>query len=279
MAMMRNGLSIISATQASVINSLVKVFDSQLTDLVSECPTATDDLYLNCARVQIQAFYFFAKSDYVDVIGITELYSIAQALIDNGMALNESHQLAAYCSTYIYRTIFMAALSILKIFKSNLRPFLNLRSGERSYFTAIRFLKESSLQNDDLAARAAAILSQLWTSDRIFKKSNGQVDSLALRLRTRGSMSVVFDCLWWWREEFAGQSSPFSDMKTPAKEDVIFPEPTPNAQGPECPMTIMDDTPLAGDFPPIDYVPDYDWVASLNFPLGNMDLPLSSLET
>jgi transcriptional regulatory protein LEU3 len=269
-SMMKKG--IFSATQATVINSLVKIFDARLTELVSECPSTTESLYLNCARVQIQAFYFFAKSDSLDIVGLTELYSIAQALVNDATVLGELDQLAAVCSTYICRSISLAAFSILKISKSSLSSFLDFRTGERAYFAAIRFLKKASLENDDLSAKAAAILTQLWTSDRVFKRADGEIESLTLRIRSRSSMSVVFDCIWWWREEFGGQTSPFSDMTAPAKEDVAFNEPIAGVHGPEYTLGMIDDAPLT-EFPPVEYLPDYDWVASLTFPPGNMGLP------
>jgi hypothetical protein len=255
-----------------VINALVKIFDAQLTELVSECPSATESLYLNCARVQIQAFYFFAKSDSIDIVGLTELYSTSQALVNDATVLSELDQLAAVCSTYVCRTMSLAAFSILKISKSSLSPFLDLRTGEMAYFAAIRLLKKASLQNDDLSAKAAAILTQLWTSDRVFKGADGQIRSLTLRIRSRSSMSVVFDCIWWWREEFGGQTSPFPNMTAAAKEDVIFQEPILGAHGLECATGMVDDAPLT-DFLPVEYLPDYDWVASLTFPPGNMALP------
>ena len=105
----------------------------------------------------------------------------------------------------------LAALSIFKIYRSKLGPFVDLSAGEKAYFSAIRFSRQASLENDDLEARGVSILSQLWTSQVVFQRSNGQVDSLGTRIRTRLSMSVVFDCFWWWKEEFAGQSSPYNE--------------------------------------------------------------------
>lgn len=75
-------------------------------------------------------------------------------------------------------------------------------------------MRESSLENDDLYARGAMILSQLWTSTRVFQGPDGIVDGLSLRIRTRLSMGVVFDCFWWWREEFQGKLSPFDGTVT-----------------------------------------------------------------
>lgn len=113
--------------------------------------------------------------------------------------------------TFIERCITLAAFSILKIVHSPLSAHIDLEAGERAYFSAIHFSRRISIQSDDLGARASTILSQLWTSQRIFRGPNGEVDSLGSRIRSRLAMSVVFDCFWWWREEFGGQASPYRE--------------------------------------------------------------------
>ena len=108
----------------------------------------------------------------------------------------------------------LAAFIVLKISRSCLAGRVDLRTGEKAYFSTIVSLRESSLENDDLYARGAMILTQLWTSTRLFRGPDGIVDGLSLRIRTRLSMSVVFDCFWWWREEFQGKLSPFNGTDT-----------------------------------------------------------------
>jgi transcriptional regulatory protein LEU3 len=107
----------------------------------------------------------------------------------------------------------LAGFTILKISKCPIAPFLGQKDGERPYFATIVFLRKSSLENDDLYARGAMILTQLRTSHRIFKAADGTTNSLSLRIRTRLAMSVVFDCFWWWREEFQGKPSPFRGLE------------------------------------------------------------------
>ena len=89
--------------------------------------------------------------------------------------------------------------------------FVDVDAGQKAYFAAILFFRKSSLESDDLCARAAGILTQLWTSNNVFKCSNGRIESLGTRIRSRLSMSIVFDCFWWWKEEFLGQASPYTD--------------------------------------------------------------------
>lgn len=107
----------------------------------------------------------------------------------------------------------LAAFTILKIHRSELAPHLDLQAGEQAYFAAIFFAREESLQNNDLSARAASILGQLWNSQSIFKNKNGTVDSLTSRISSRLSMSTLFDCLWWWRQEFGGLGNPYENRQ------------------------------------------------------------------
>ena len=177
----------------------------------------------------------------------------------------------------------LAAFIILKISRSYLAGKVDLRSGEKAYFMAIVSLRESSLQNDDLYARGAMILTQLWTSTRVFRRPNGIVDGLSLRIRTRLSMSVVFDCFWWWREEFQGKPSPYNDSRTQQARGNgswllqgtdITAGTKSHTEGPPMRRPVSDSRTSEVPFPgagqqifalATDPFPDYDWAASFEF--------------
>jgi transcriptional regulatory protein LEU3 len=122
--------------------------------------------------------------------------------------------MATACTYYIHRMLVLSAFSILKILKSDLSQGLDKKAGERAYFKVIVFLREMSLENGDTSSKGAGILTQLWASNNIFRRADGTMDSLSLRIRSRLSLSVVFDCFWWWRQEFNGQPSPYDDSGT-----------------------------------------------------------------
>ena len=174
----------------------------------------------------------------------------------------------------------LAAFIILKISRSYLAGRVDLRSGEKAYFTTIVALRESSLQNDDLYARGAMILTQLWTSTRVFRRPDGVVEGLFLRIRTRLSMGVVFDCFWWWREEFQGKTSPYTDTGTQQSGESgswllkgmeIKADTKKTAEEPHIGRQASDSRtselpfPSTGqqNFPPAtEPFPDYDWAAN-----------------
>ncbi|PKK55027.1 hypothetical protein CI102_334 [Trichoderma harzianum] len=121
----------------------------------------------------------------------------------------------------VQKSVMLAAFTILKIHRSELAPHLDLQAGEQAYFAAIFFAREESLQNNDLSARAASILGQLWNSQSIFKNKNGTVDSLTSRISSRLSMSTLFDCLWWWRQEFGGLGNPYENRQQTRSETLV----------------------------------------------------------
>jgi len=112
--------------------------------------------------------------------------------------------------SFIDRTLLLAGFCILKLCRSPLAQHLDLAAGERAYFSAAQFSKTTSLQKNDLGARCAAILTNLWGSTKIFRRKDGSVESLGIRLRTRLSMSVSFDMFWYWREEFGHMANPYN---------------------------------------------------------------------
>lgn len=133
------------------------------------------------------------------------------------------------CPDYANWSKLLAAFIILKISRSCLAGRVDLRAGEKAYFATILEFRESSLGNDDLCARGAMVLGQLWSSTRVFRRPDGAVDGLALRIRSRLSMGIVHDCFWWWREEFQGKANPYNAQSTPPS-DGLFDQPGTRCQ-------------------------------------------------
>ena len=175
--------------------------------------TYSGNLYLNSGRLHINSFLFFTakETQAIDHDGLVELYDIAYRVI---MGTRTAYDSKFSCPDYGHRTMLLAAFIILKISRSHLAARIDLRAGEKAYFAVILALRESSLENDDLCARGAMVLAQLWTSTRVFRRPDGIVDGLTLHIRSRLSMGIVHDCFWWWREEFQGKSNPYRDYGT-----------------------------------------------------------------
>ena len=117
---------------------------------------------------------------------------------------------ASVSQSFVDRTICLAGFSILRLVRSPLAQHLDLAAGEQAFFQAVQFLKSVSLQPGDIGMRTALIMHDLWNSNKVFRRKDGRIESLGLRLRTRLSMSVSYDMFWYWREEFGNMQNPYN---------------------------------------------------------------------
>ena len=212
-----------------VLRSLISIFDSQLLSLATSspselgtypmrylCSTANiiDLLQLNCARIHIMAFHFFAHptNPGPDADGFSRLFSLCVSVIQTATTMTMSHQTAlpSVSQSFIDRTIALAGFAILRLVRSSLAQHLDLAVGEHAFSQAVQFLKNVSLQQGDIGLRTALIMRDLWSSNRVFRRKDGRMESLGLRLRTRLSMSGSYDMFWYWREEFGNMQNPYN---------------------------------------------------------------------
>lgn len=222
------------------------------------------------------AYYFFENPSQPNLQGLIVLYTVACEFLDELSREEQISRVTEACPAFIERSVILAAFSILKIIRSSLKAHVDMEAGEKAYLSAMLFGRKASLQSEDLAARAVTIMSQLWTSESIFRRPNGQLQSLDTRIRSRLSMSVVFDCFWWWREEFGGRASPYShdspsipqgELKVglslnPCDALLMYPDAhdadAPQQAGTDCDQhdmfSFLDDS-----------LPDFDWAASVDF--------------
>lgn len=164
------------------------------------------------------AFHFFAHPTKPppDADGLSRFYSLCVSLIQTAtnLTLTEQTAFAQVSQSFIDRTVTLAGFSILRLVRSPLAQHLDLAAGELAFSQAIQFLKNVSLQRGDIGIRTALIMKDLWASNNVFRRKNGQIESLGLRLRTRLSMSVCYDMFWYWREEFGNMQNPYNGEET-----------------------------------------------------------------
>jgi hypothetical protein len=121
------------------------------------------------------------------LIHLIEVYHHACAFVNTVEERDQQDDYALYLSEQYYRTLMLGAMTILRICRSHeLGSKVDLVLGERAYFAAIRILRKRVLRNNDLNAQMATILSHLWQSQRVFRQQDGSLDSLTVRIRSRG---------------------------------------------------------------------------------------------
>ncbi|CAI6332389.1 unnamed protein product [Periconia digitata] len=216
-AMARTDLKSVNCN-VGILRSLIGVFDSQLLLLAATSPSDPDTFFLNCARIHVLAFHFFAHptNQNPDAESLSRLYSLCISTLQASNTLAQQMSHAFISQSFIDRTVELAGFIILKLYRSPLAVHLDLSAGETAFFYGVNVTKASSMQNNDLASRCANIMINLWGSNKIFRRRGGVVESLGLRLRTRLSMSLSFDMFWYWREEFGHMSNPYDKEEVAA---------------------------------------------------------------
>lgn len=158
------------------------------------------------------SFHFFAHptNPGPDAEALSRLYALCVSVIQTAYAISEQINLPTVSQAFIERTITLAGFSILRLVRSPIAQHLDLSSGEQAFSQAVQFLKNVSLQPGDISVRIGHIMSDLWNSNKVFRRKDGRIESLGLRLRTRLSMSISYDMFWYWREEFGNMSNPYN---------------------------------------------------------------------
>ena len=158
-----------------------------------------DNLYWTTSLLQVRIFLLFMKKEDQDIVDLGQLFSTAISVLDIFAQLDQKTQLALYCPTYALHAILLAAGILLKLLKGYALDCIDFDVGSAAYFSALEHCKKASVQGNDVAAKGALIMSELWSSDKIYTYPDGS-PRLAFQVRNRLAASITFDNLWWHRE-------------------------------------------------------------------------------
>jgi transcriptional regulatory protein LEU3 len=179
------------------------------------------------------AFYFFDPSPIQSIEGLVRLWGVALAFVNGALDLDRKFDFVSHWPPLLERTITLTAIIILRLSRSKLSAHLDLEAGEKAYFNVVDCMKKASLQPGDLRTRAVSILSRLWTYQDVFKYPDGTVDSLRTRIRSRLSMSILFDCFLWFKDitlDRPVSSQPEDNGETPESGSLQRPDAPPAPQ-------------------------------------------------
>jgi len=209
----RDALSRQPEVRNVVLGPAINYALSQLVMLAGDCPSKLDLFFLRSAQLQISACHLIAPSSAISDVDLVTMYSDACCLIESATELDEEQELAEYGPTATGMMLNLAASIVLRVGRSHVSGQVDSKRGQKCYFLVIRLHKKHSVRSDDVVARATIILSQLWTSKLVVRQPDGTPDSLWLRCRSRLGLSLMYDCLWLWRQEFGGQPSPYDGVE------------------------------------------------------------------
>jgi len=120
-------------------------------------------------------------------------YATATTVVSKIVAADTSSSLLAYGPKCILRALFTASSVFLRVLKSEYSQYVDYEAGAALFNSALLSLRRCSLQENDMALRAADILGQLWRLT-----TNTQEEPRPI-FQSRLGASLMFDTLWDWR--------------------------------------------------------------------------------
>ncbi|KAB8304754.1 hypothetical protein EYC80_004107 [Monilinia laxa] len=197
------------------------------------------DLHLRAAGLHLRLSAFFDSSTthgYLD--DLMGLWRATAQFLDLVFELetpadNVTGGILKYATGYILQMIIAACFSLLKLLSSFFAKFMDFDRGRQLFHRTISAIRTMSVVNNDLPWRLAELMVQMYNGARVEQRqmahmNNGNEldsncvvidDSLQLKVRCRMSMSLVFDSIWRWREEFQTQGRSIEAMRNPTNPD------------------------------------------------------------
>ena len=152
----------------------------------------------------VQAFNLWKSPSTQDPTTIYDLGSASCQVLETFEQLDKlGHICLSASGMYFIYSMMVPSHILLRLLKTSFSRYIDVERARSALFLGISLHKKMSVQNDDVPARNGVALTQLWNSNRVFKRPSGS-EAVGLRVRSRLTGSVVLDGVVWWREEFGG---------------------------------------------------------------------------
>ncbi|SPQ17989.1 f9278cce-edaf-4504-a00d-786cd4b006d9 [Thermothielavioides terrestris] len=138
--------------------------------------------------------------------------------------------LLKYATNYIQQMLVAAGFALLKLMRSFFVKQVEFERGRSLFHRTIQAIRTTSVVHNDLNWRLAELMVQIWNGARIegkspsFQGDDPEIDdSLQLKVRCRHSMSLVFDSIWHWREEYQARGRGTLDASSTHLDSTLAP--------------------------------------------------------
>lgn len=223
---------------------------------------AVSTVYLRAANLHLRLSAFFdspSSNDYH--IDLFALWHSTTSFLEAAFNINTAlGNLLVYSTNYILQMIIAAGFSLLKLMNSFFAGHVDVEYGRNLFNRTIQAIRSISVFTNDLPNRLAEVLAQLWRSSKAGSSrsvpTNDNTDSsLQLKVKCRMSMSLVFDSVWRWREEFQAQGRGnleciFPPKPFPLPSLLVFPDRPLTKSRPQQPRSKTRQTPTPPSSPP-----------------------------
>jgi hypothetical protein len=200
----------------------------QLENQIMRYGTNIEALYLRAAGLHLRLSAFFDSISSPNYItDLLELYNATAVFLRAAFDLETTQgYILKYASRHIVMMILAGGFTLLKLLNSFFARHIDVPISKSLFSNTIRGIRTISISNNDLPARLAEVLAQLWHSYGAgMRPTDGPVDSsLQLRVRSRMSMSLIYDSVWRWREEFQFKGDGTTSMLDSAVNNPTQPD-------------------------------------------------------
>ncbi|EEH10988.1 C6 zinc finger domain-containing protein [Histoplasma capsulatum G186AR] len=212
-----------------VTSILTKDFEELEGQLRQEHNSITN-LYLQAGGLHLRLAAFFDNPTAKDYRkGLLALYLATTLFLDEVLNLEKNvGPVLAYIPNYIYQMTLAAGFILLKLCKSFFAAHIDMDYTKALFNRTIWAIRSMSVSSNDLPERLAEVLAQMWrtggapVSPHVSRSSVSPEmdDTLQLKVRCRMSMSLVYDSVWRWREDFQAKGKNLeSFLKNPTNPD------------------------------------------------------------
>lgn len=181
------------------------------------------NLHLRAAALHMRLAGFFDSSKtpgYMD--DLMGLWRATTSFLDGVLEVDKvtsprdqtGGTILLYATNYIQQMLVAAGFTLLKLMRSFFSKTVDFNRGRTLFHHTVQAIRATSVVNNDLQWRLAELMVQMWNGARLetgkqaYKNEDDSMDvddSLQLKVRCRHSMSLVYDSVWRWREEFQAQ--------------------------------------------------------------------------
>jgi hypothetical protein len=213
---------------------LMRVYRREFNELhasvLSQNVSPVMNLHLKAAGLHLRLAGFFDSSrtpGYLD--DLMALWRATTSYLDYILEPETCHDsfkyqlrdqyLLKYATNYIQQMLIAAGFALLKLMRSFFAKQIDFVRGRNLFHRTIQAIRATSVVQNDLNWRLAELMVQIWNGARVEPVSPGDDpeidDSLQLKVRCRHSMSLVFDSIWHWREEYQARGRGTLDGECP----------------------------------------------------------------
>ena len=162
------------------------------------------ELQLIAAQLHLEAFFLSDEPSiraYED--HILSLHSTVIRFMQQVLEMDAKDSLTRYAPFFIYQLLSSACFILLKVLRNDyFSAFIDISVSKKLFNRSISAMRRMSVSNNDIPGRVSDVLAYLYNlSDPVIIGGQGQ-GGLQIQIRSRLSLSVVYDSLWKWRDQF-----------------------------------------------------------------------------